>query len=447
MRAEAKGITTLQSEDLIRLLLSNLSGSRVGLYSVCSAHPMVLRAAFRQALEDESFVFIESTSNQVNQFGGYTGMKPDSFARFVKEIAVAVGFPPGRLVLGGDHLGPHCWRSEPAEAAMAKAGDLVRDYVAAGFRKIHLDTSMACADDPGGQAGLDEETKTERASVLCLIAEQTWRELPAGSPRPVYVIGTEVPVPGGERAESGAPEITSVEDAETTLGLCRRVFQDRGLKDAWTRVIGLVVQPGVEFGDAVIFPYCREKTRRLSDFIESLGTCVFEAHSTDYQTPGALRELVEDHFAILKVGPWLTFALREAVFALASIEEEWLGGRAGVRLSRVREALEQVMLDQPGEWKGYYRGDEHYLRYARKYSYSDRCRYYWGKPAVGGALELLLDNLTTHGIPLPLLSQFLPVEYKAVREGRIQPKPKELIDHRVRSVLSLYSSACGISSP
>jgi len=435
--------TVPQSDDLASLLRSNLKGLPVGLYSVCSAHPLVLKAAFRQALEDQSFLLIESTSNQVNQFGGYTGMTPDSFAEFVKGMATGLGFPLSRLVLGGDHLGPHCWRGEGADAAMAKARDLVRGYVAAGFRKIHIDTSMACADDPTGPAGLDERTKTDRASDLCLIAEKTWRELSVSSPRPVYVIGTEVPVPGGERADSGAPEITAVEDAETTLALCRDVFQNRGLADAWDRVIGLVVQPGVEFGDAVIFPYSREKTRDLSRFIETFGTCVFEAHSTDYQAPEALRELVEDHFAILKVGPWLTFALREAVFGLASIEQEWLGGRTGTRLSEVREVLEQEMLDHPQEWKGYYRGDEHYLRYARRYSYSDRCRYYWARPSVATAFHALLENLAGQPIPLPLLSQFLPLEYRAVREGRIQPTPEELIDHRVRSVLQLYSSAAG----
>ncbi len=436
--------TVPQSEDLTSLLRSNLEGAPVGLYSVCSAHPLVLKAAFRQALEDHSLLLIESTSNQVNQFGGYTGMTPDSFAKFVTGIATSVGLPPGRLILGGDHLGPHCWRSEAADAAMAKARDLVREYVAAGFRKIHIDTSMACADDLAGQAGLDERIKTDRASELCLVAEQAWRELPPGSARPVYVIGTEVPVPGGERADSGAPEVTTVEEAEATLGLYRSVFQGRGLTAAWDRVIGLVVQPGVEFGDAVIFPYCREKTRGLSRFIETFGTCVFEAHSTDYQAPEGLRELVEDHFAILKVGPWLTFALREAVFGLASIEQEWLGGRPGIRLSEVREVLEQEMLDHPEEWEGYYRGDEHYLRYARRYSYSDRCRYYWARPAVAAAFQALLENLATQPIPLPLLSQFLPPEYQAVRESRIQPKPEELIDHRVRSVLQLYSNACGM---
>ena len=68
--------------------------------------------------------------------------------------------------------------------------------------------------------------------------------------------------------------------------------------------------------------------------IEQYDRLIFEAHSTDYQTPAALAALVRDHFAILKVGPALTFALREALWALDCIEREWIDSDAGVRLPR-----------------------------------------------------------------------------------------------------------------
>jgi D-tagatose-1,6-bisphosphate aldolase subunit GatZ/KbaZ len=54
----------------------------VGLFSVCSAHPQVLQAAMRQALASESMLCVESTSNQVNQFGGYTGLTPGQFTEY-----------------------------------------------------------------------------------------------------------------------------------------------------------------------------------------------------------------------------------------------------------------------------------------------------------------------------------------------------------------------------
>ena len=104
----------------------------------------------------------------------------------------------------------------------------------------------------------------------------------------------------------------------------------------------MVVQPGVEYGDDHIFDYDRAAAAELSRFITTQPGLVYEAHSTDYQTPAALRALVEDHFAILKVGPALTFAYREAVFALELIEREWLAGRPGITLSGVRSALDAI---------------------------------------------------------------------------------------------------------
>lgn len=83
---------------------------------------------------------------------------------------------------------------------------------------------------------------------------------------------------------------------------------------------------------------------------------IYEAHSTDYQTPHAYRELVRDHFAILKVGPALTFALREALFALDRIDREWNGE---LKAAHLRDTLEQVMREQPQQWNRYYHGSPH----------------------------------------------------------------------------------------
>lgn len=396
------------------------------------------------AKEDGSFVLVESTSNQVNQFGGYTGLDASAFRDFVLHLAEQENFPAARVILGGDHLGPFPWRSEPAERAMGKACDLVRSYVEAGFTKIHLDASMRCADDSGNaHSPLDERTVIERAVALARVAEEASRRLPAGSARPVYVIGTEVPVPGGEKTEARAPEVTSPKDVESTLKAMRSALEKAGIGEAWERVIAIVVQPGVEYSDNGVFEYDRSKTRDLSDFIRGFGSCAYEAHSTDYQQPDGLRQMVEDHFPILKVGPWLTFAFREAVFALSFIEEEWLKDRASVTQSLIRETLESEMLQDPRDWKSYYTGDDAYLRYARKYSYSDRSRYYWPKPKVQEALSRLLRNLSDYPPPLTLLSQFLPKQYEAVRRGSLRPEPNALIQDQIREVLRIYSAACG----
>jgi len=387
-------------------------------------------------------VCIESTSNQVNPDGGYTGQTPADFVTTVQGIASAMDFPMERVLLGGDHLGPFPHQKEKAAVAMAKAREMVRQYVLAGFAKIHLDASMACADDPSG--ALSPPTATARTADLCAVAEAAQRERPAGSAPPLYIVGTEVPTPGGEQEKPDHLAVTRPSDAQETLDLTRAAFAARGLEAAFERVVGFVVQPGVEFGEAVVFEYDPPAAAELRAFVETLDGIVFEAHSTDYQTEASLHALVRDHFAILKVGPGLTFAFREAVFALAKVEREWLGHRKGIAVSNIERVLEEAMLARPDHWTAHYKGGAFDLRFARRWSLSDRVRYYWTVPAVEAALRQLLHNLSAHGLPPhALLSQYLPVQYAALRERRISADPRDLIRHKVMEVTAAYARACG----
>ena len=427
------------SEYLRSVVQRNRSGETVGSYAVCSAHPAVIEAAIQQALEDGNCLHVESTSSQVNQFGGYTGMTPKQFADGMRVAAASAGLPPGRVLLGADHLGPFAWRSEPSATAMAKACDLASLCVHAGYQKIHLDTSMPCGDDKI----LDEKTVAERAAILCRAAEDACEDMPTGSPKPLYVIGTEVPPPGGEVAEGQCPAPTMVEDVHRTLDVFHSAFRAHGLFAAWENVVGLVVQPAVEFGDSRVFDYARQKVHALAAGLPKRPALVYEAHSTDYQSPAALAEMVEDHFAILKVGPWLTFAYREAVFALSSIEREILHKRE-VKSSQVREALEFEMLRNPVYWRSYYRSnDDDELRLSRAFSFSDRCRYYWPQSSVQEEVKRLLHNLSRFSCPLTLLSQYLPIEYEAIREGGLENDAAAIIGHYIRRVLRFYGAACG----
>jgi len=419
----------------------NRRSGNTGVCSVCSAHPSVIAAAIQQAIQDGSILLVESTSSQVNQFGGYTGQRPDQFAKFVHSAAQLAGLPKERILLGGDHLGPYPWRNEPSAVALEKASELVRTCVLAGYGKVHLDASMACADDR--TTGPDERIIAQRAAILCRAAESAQAELPAGSPPLLYVIGTEVPAPGGESVEGLPPATTPAESVPHTLEVFRAAFQEQGVSPAWERVIGMVVQPGVEFGENVIFDYDRQKARTLSSALPEHPALVYEAHSTDYQSPIALQQMVEDHFAILKVGPWLTFAFREAVFALSAIEREVLSHRKGVRVSQVREALEAAMLRNPVYWQPYYHGSDEELRLARLYSYSDRCRYYWVEPTVQEELARLRANLDSCPAPPALLSQYLPLQYEPVRSGRLRADAEDLIRAHIRTVLHAYAVACG----
>lgn len=425
--------------ELTKIIERNRRGERAGTYAVCSAHSWVLESAIRQALHDGSLLHVESTSSQVNQFGGYTRETPRQFAQSIHAMANRAGLPAEKVLLGGDHLGPYPWRGEAAATAMEKGSELVRQCALAGYQKIHLDASMACGGDPNP---LSPETIANRAAILCDAAEQAFEQLPHGTAPPVYVVGTEVPTPGGEVGPGEAPALTTAQDVADTLELFERAFRERNLEPAWERVIGLVVQPGVEFGDNVVWDYAPEKARGLSGALPKRPELVYEAHSTDYQQPSALARMVQDHFGILKVGPALTFAFREAVFALSAIERELLASRPDARLSRVREELDAAMLRNPVYWRPYYQGNEDELRLARAFSLSDRCRYYWNDSAVEKELQQLLANLAGSQLSAGLLSQYLPLDYEAVRHGKLPAEAGALIHHHIQAVLESYATAC-----
>ena len=421
-------------------MLNLLKKENTGICSICSANEFVLRAAFRNARSTNNKVIVESTSNQVDQFGGYTGMTPQKFISYVDEIAGSENFPRDRLIMGGDHLGPNAWQNEPAETAMQKAKDLIAAYVQAGYTKIHLDTSMRCADDTGDvDSLLDVNIVADRAAGLCAVAEEnTVPENP-----PVYIIGTDVPIPGGAKENLENIRITPVTEVEETIEITQKAFYERGLEKAWERVIAVVVQPGVEYGDAIVMEYEREKAAELVAYIQDRDDLVYEAHSTDYQSRLALRQMVEDKFAILKVGPWLTFALRETLFALAMIEKELFTGQKGTRTSELIETLEKRMTANPHYWQAHYHGNDNDKRLARNFSYSDRIRYYWPDPQVSESLKKMLLNLESKHIPLNLLSQFLPLQYQATLENRIENNVHDLIYFGISRILDKYSYAVG----
>lgn len=421
-------------QPLLQLIHRHKSGEDVGVFSVCSAHPWVLESAIRFAKERNSSVLIEATSNQVNQFGGYTGMLPINFREMVWRIADEVGFPREMVWLGGDHLGPNAWQNCSAEEAMALSETLICDYVAAGFKKIHLDCSMSCADDP---IPLSDEVVAERAARLCQVAELSWKK--HGGDAPVYIIGTEVPVPGGAKESMEGLQVTSPQAAKTTLDIHQKAWKTHGLEAVWPRVIALVVQPGVEFDHHSIEHYQPTKAQALSQFIEKIPHLVYEAHSTDYQAPSVYRQLVRDHFAILKVGPALTFALREGLFALDKLDKEWNGE---CNAAHLHETLEQIMHEKPERWSPYYKGSAHQQYIDRQYSLSDRIRYYWAETEVESAVNLLLQNLRQNPIPLSMLSQYLPEQAEAVKNGILENDPKAWVMDKVRTVLRQYALAC-----
>ena len=406
-------------------------GRRRGITSVCSAHPFVIEAALQQAADDQSTVLIEATCNQVNHRGGYTGMTPVAFRDFVFGLAEKAGLPQANIVLGGDHLGPNPWTTLASDDAMRESERMVAAYVEAGFTKLHLDTSMACRGDP---ALLPEETIAARAAQLASVAE---RVSTATSLPPYYVVGTEVPIPGGAHESIAELEVTHPDAAIRTAALHREAFAAAGVGSAYERVIALVVQPGVEFGSENVVPYRPERAARLSAALQQLPGLVFEAHSTDYQSPDCLRALVRDGFAILKVGPALTFAMRETLYGLDAIAR-FLRPKSPPLIAE----MEQLMCEQPDQWRLYYTGSDEAQHMARHFSYSDRIRYYWPLPQARKAVDRLFSDLEDVALPETLVSQYLPRLYERVKDGELETQRHALVAESVKDVLRIYAVAC-----
>jgi len=428
-------------KDYMRQLIERRkNGEKCGIPSFCTANALVIEACLERGKSFDDCVLVEATANQVNQFGGYTGMRPADFRDFVYGIADRIGFPRDRIILGGDHLGPLTWSGLNEAEAMKNSVDLVKEYVLAGFKKIHLDTSMRVADDSREEA-LSDATIARRGAILFKACEEAFQELKAANPaetRPVFIIGSEVPIPGGAQQEEEGISVTKPEALEKTLAAYAEAFQAQGIPDAFENVIGVVVQPGVEFGDNDVFAYDREKAKELTACALKHRNIVLEGHSTDYQPAEALKEMVEDGVGILKVGPALTFGLREGLYALDMMEKHLIAeaDRAGFK-----EVLEQAMLSNPNNWVKHYHGTEEEIRIKRMFSYSDRCRYYLTQPEVVAAMEKLLANMDRVAVPMGMLHQYMPLQYYKVRDGKLACTSAELVKDFVGTFIDDYNYA------
>lgn len=410
-----------------------------GIYSACTASDYVIEAVLERTLKIGTCALIESTANQVNQYGGYTGMRPVDYRDFVLGIAEKINFPKDKIILGGDHLGPLVWSEEKADEALEKARVLVRDYVMSGFTKIHIDTSMKLGDDDKNSL-LNTSVIADRGAYICSKAENAYGELLKVDPdalAPVYVIGSEVPIPGGQQEAEGV-QVTKADDFKETVDEFKKAFKRHGIEHAWERVVAVVVQPGVEFGDEMIHEYDREAAAVLTAALRNYPGIVFEGHSTDYQTAERLKQMVEDGVAILKVGPALTFAERQALFALNHIENELFKYNPEIEPSHFIDALDMAMIKNPVYWKKHYSGSENKIKYSRKYSYSDRCRYYLPSPEVKEAIKQLINNLKTVQIPLTLINQFMPIQYNKIRYGQLNSDPESLLKDVIINCIDDY---------
>ena len=313
---------------------------------------------------------------------------------------------------------------------------MIAEYVSAGFRKIHLDCSMSCADDPpvlSDDGGRSAHGGAVRAGGGCLAdvrrraAASTWSARKSRCRAAPRKPCTSSP---SRRRRQRAPPSPRM----------RRRLPRPALGSAWERVIGLVVQPGVEFDHDRVIDYRPDKARALSDCIRQLPHLVFEAHSTDYQTP---RLFGRPGARSLRHSQGGTGAdLRAARGGLGARSHRAASGAAN-RTARTCGPLSWAPcgpIRPTGASTTTARASG--LELQLEYSLSDRIRYYWPVGSVVAALERLRAAFEDGTAPLALISQYLPGAYDAVRAGEIAARVPDLVVHHVRQVLARYSQAC-----
>jgi D-tagatose-bisphosphate aldolase class II non-catalytic subunit len=410
--------------DLRQIIARNRAGEAIAIPSVCTAHPDALEASLTLAEALDQPIVVEATSNQVNQHGGYTGLKPADFISFVRDIAQKSHVAHERILFGGDHLGPQAWRKLPADEAMTKAHRMVADYAAAGFTKIHLDCSEGCAGEP---AQLPDAITATRSAALAATALQH-------APDPnelLFVIGTEVPPPGGARTDDhGDIPPTTPHSAKATLDAHAEAFTAANIP--LDLIGGLVVQPGVEFSPMEVHHLPLARDPGLLTALKDWPNLCLEAHSTDYQHPEAYPRLAQLGFAFQKVGPALTFAWREALYALDTIRAQngWSTGPS------LPDVMEEVMLANPAHWQAHIHGTDQRLQ--RHFGLADRIRYYWPDPKAQAAVQRLFKDLEDKRLPDPLLlAHFRDTEIATARASHY-PLPRALALARVQTTLRPY---------
>ncbi len=408
----------------------NRDGATIGLPCFCTANEMVLRTLFECCATHDVPAVIEASSNQVNQDGGYTGMSAADFSQWIGLLSAEYGVANERLVMSGAHLGPRPWSHLSPKDALDKTKNLVKDFAAAGFRKIHLDAPVACNEEQQP----DLQTLATRTARLCEIAEKH-------SPHPdqlVYVLTAPMTEPAFESNFSTeahrAPPATNAEQLNTTLAAYQEAFIKQGLRHAWTKVVSIDAYLGIGFDHFSVHPLRENPIRRLSTEIMKHDGLSLSATSVDYQSSRNLSTLVENHVVFLKTGPELTFRMRESIFALATIAQQI----AVTDTPDIIAVIDSAIIEHPADWAPYFTGDIAIRKQLHHYSFSDRLRYYWNFPDVRSQLLKFISSLDTIKLPEALVSQhFLAKEF-----GTLDIPASQLIHGNVKqSIYRLYQAS------
>jgi D-tagatose-1,6-bisphosphate aldolase subunit GatZ/KbaZ len=422
---------------LIDILEANRRGERKGIYAVESQNPTVQEVYLRQALADGSPALFEVSAEILDPHGQSGKILPEDFIGKVKQIAVKIGFPLDRLFFGVNGLSPSLWHGESVESALKKTRAFISDIVSLGFNKLGIHAGIHLKGDPADQL-LPREVIIAREAALYQAAELAAAGLP-DEEKPLYVID----VHPGQGMIEGKKDMVRKEDVENTVDRFALTAAAAGLPEIKERLLAARVFLGPGYDSEKVIPFDSSLLKKLSGCVYGYKPVIFEALQTDFQPQMVLDQLVDNHFALLSVGPELTYTMREALFSLAIMENETMIGKPGVYLSNFIIELDRAMQSAPQHWQKYYTGNGFEQLVARKYSLYDRSRFYWEDKEVRKTKKRLFDNLMEYPVPLTVLRQFMPYQYERVAAGELENKPDALVMDAVRRALCRYSCACG----
>lgn len=345
-----------------------------GLPSFCTANFLVLKTLLIFCKKNKLPALIESTSNQVNQFGGYSKNQPKDFIKKINRFIKSSKISKKSIYFGGDHLGPLPWKNNKSSVAMDNSIKLIDLYLKANYQKIHIDTSIQCKDD---KLITDKIIFARTEYILKnLINKKKLNKI-------FFVFGTEVPFAGGNNKKKF--KITQNNKIISDYQNFSKLLNSEKLL---SKDFALVIEPGMKFkNNSITKP--KFKNFEVNRKFSKKNKFYFEAHSTDYQDLETLKKLVKNNFKILKVGPELTYNLIKSLLFMQEIEEVFLG-----RKSNFQKTIIKNMLFNNFYWKDFFkRGNKKKFQKNLLNSFYDRARYYLSYNDVVNSIKILEINI------------------------------------------------------
>ena len=102
------------------------------------------------------------------------------------------------------------------------------------------------------------------------------------------------------------------------------------------------------------------------------------------------------------------------------------------------------MVDNPKDWQNYYFGSEHDKELSRKYSFSDRSRYYMSREDIQSSMNRLFENIDSIDLPLGLIKQFFPNVFNKILTEDYPIDSKSLVKSNIIEVIDDYFYATRI---